>query len=381
MNELKHYGVLGMRWGVRNYQNKDGTRTKRGLFREKVERLRESVALKKEAQRLTKALNKSAKKQAWASRRFHDNMSTYAHYSQVAKKAKEKGLDKKATKYQTKADKHLINARKQVELIYKKYKPEQEDLMVKAVSNYKNHVYVGNKPMLVMTPLDYATGNPVRVWGANYKVKVNKDMRHGHELNRDELKHYGVLGMRWGVRNYQNKDGTRTAKGRRHEKKLKDAIVKAYKTGKKIGGKAIDAHISRKKARAALTRAGVLKNKKLFTTQELRDLENRFKVEDELKNASRNQRIRIAQEIATYGNTVKSVGEGTQKAFATYNKYQDFINSFKESQKDIRRQQSIERYVKTLTKKAPGSRKDKDKYVKEQLKAIRKMTANKKKSS
>ena len=156
---------------------------------------------------------------------------------------------------------------------------------------------------------------------------------------------------------------------------------KAYKTGKKIGGKAIDAHISRKKARAALTRAGVLKNKKLFTTQELRDLENRFKVEDELKNASRNQRIRIAQEIATYGNTVKSVGEGTQKAFATYNKYQDFINSFKESQKDIRRQQSIERYVKTLTKKAPGSRKDKDKYVKEQLKAIRKMTANKKKSS
>ena len=29
------------------------------------------------------------------------------------------------------------------------------------------------------------------------------------------LIHYGVKGMRWGVRRYQNKDGTLTAAGRR----------------------------------------------------------------------------------------------------------------------------------------------------------------------
>lgn len=32
-NELAHYGVLGMKWGVRRYQNKDGSYTKAGLER------------------------------------------------------------------------------------------------------------------------------------------------------------------------------------------------------------------------------------------------------------------------------------------------------------------------------------------------------------
>ena len=32
-NELKHYGVLGMKWGVRRYQNKDGSLTSAGKKR------------------------------------------------------------------------------------------------------------------------------------------------------------------------------------------------------------------------------------------------------------------------------------------------------------------------------------------------------------
>ena len=47
----------------------------------------------------------------------------------------------------------------------------------------------------------------------------------------DELYHYGVKGMKWGVRRYQNEDGTLTDEGKKH---YADLVTSAAKSGKLI---------------------------------------------------------------------------------------------------------------------------------------------------
>ena len=51
-------------------------------------------------------------------------------------------------------------------------------------------------------------------------------------LTKDELAHHGILGMKWGIRRFQNKDGSYTEEGKRRRRS--DSYSDDYKKYQKL---------------------------------------------------------------------------------------------------------------------------------------------------
>ena len=103
-DELEHHGISGMKWGVRKYQNEDGSLTALGKERYGSEGIGRS------ARKMTRDFNNLDKGYANVAAEHKRNMSKTSRYARKAKIAERKGKTEKAEKLQKKALKYGMKA-------------------------------------------------------------------------------------------------------------------------------------------------------------------------------------------------------------------------------------------------------------------------------
>ena len=84
------------------------------------------------------------------------------------------------------------------------------------------------------------------------KMNDFREYSAAFHARNDDVLHFGILGMKWGVRRFQNKDGSLTSAGkRRYSDEELDEIKKATQKGGAIGGLLAKRRIDKAKKNSA----------------------------------------------------------------------------------------------------------------------------------
>jgi hypothetical protein len=135
----------------------------------------------------------------------------------------------------------------------------------------------------------------------------------------NELYHHGILGMRWGVRRYQNADGTLTAAGRKRLEK-KETKTEADKQ--------------------AIIKSGsaeiVQKHQAELSNEELKKAIERIDLNQRLSDVKDKQKANAAKKVERVANTVKNISTIGSSGIKIYNTMATVRNAFSTSNKKWR---------------------------------------------
>ena len=157
----------------------------------------------------------------------------------------------------------------------------------------------------------------------------------------DILAHHGILGQKWGVRRYQNPDGTLTAAGRkryrvdeegnivektRQERRAEAKQAKKDKAeAKRLRRLEIENETQEKKKERLLKERDITeiyKNREMFTTQELTEIYNRYNMERNISNLIPKEKEK------SYSDTVDKLTKNIQSTANLVNAGTNAWNAF-----------------------------------------------------
>ena len=118
----------------------------------------------------------------------------------------------------------------------------------------------------------------------------------------DELYHHGVLGMKWGIRRYQNKDGSLTPAGKRKAAKMKAKYTEL--TGKQLRSSPSNTKSQNGKASSEVPKKSI----KDLSDDELRSRINRLRAEKDYIDLSKQISAMNPKQISAGKKFVNHVG-------------------------------------------------------------------------
>lgn len=139
------------------------------------------------------------------------------------------------------------------------------------------------------------------------------------------LEHYGVLGMKWGIRRYQNPDGSLTSLGKKH---MEDGKTQ----------KAIDKFNQKKSTAIAVgDKKFVEKNLDYMTNEDINKFNERLRARNTINNLKKEAQKITAEKLQTWTDTASRIINNTantaESAIRVYNAMARAHNTFFKNEK------------------------------------------------